>query len=155
MSRFTISRYTLQPSTLIAVVLSLCASPSLAATVVATERYQMERSFGCTPELTSCTAYFPAPGDNHRLNLTRISCWITGSVTVQLATVQLWSAKGSRLLSEFLPIVAPAVNGSQVLNEAIEMQVGSKQNVVLEVQAGSGKFSGADCTLTGTMETLG
>jgi hypothetical protein len=131
--------------------LLLSGGPSLGATVIATEQYQAELPAACA---SFCRVEFPAPAAKHRLNLTRVSCWITGNVAINLATLQLISAENSRLLSQFLPIVAPAVSGNQLLNQTVDMQVGPKQHARIEFERTAGDFAGADCTVTGTVDTL-
>jgi hypothetical protein len=125
------------------------------ATVIATEHYQAELTLSCG--LDVCSGSFPKPGNKHRQNITRISCYVdsTDGSTFNYGFAELKSANNVRILRQWLPADHSSSAGVHTLNRAVDMQVGSEQNirVVLFVDATSTVGDGY-CTASGTRDTL-
>jgi hypothetical protein len=120
--------------------------------VIATEYYQVELVLTCPG---SCFGSFPKPGNKRRLNITRMSCLITGAPasTYDYGYAELQSASNARVLRQFLPADHSSPAGYHSLNRAVDIRVGSQQHimVVLNLNSAAGSFA---CTASGTRDTL-
>jgi hypothetical protein len=128
-----------------------------AATVIASVHYQAQLELTCI--MTSCAGNFPKPGANRQLNVTRMSCFLNGSVgsTFARAIIELQRADSSHLVSQYLPVdhsVSSATSGLHTLNRAVDMQVVGAQHIAVTLALASGTATVAACTASGTLDTL-
>ena len=138
----------------VAVTLSLTSNPSPAATVVSSQHYQKEIPLTCGAQ--TCSGTFPKPGTTHQLNLTRMSCQLRGPAGSEYDTgqLQLHASDGSHVLYEHLPVEHSSSNGYHILDRAIDVQVGAKQYINVDLFLVGGSALYGFCTAFGTLDTL-
>jgi hypothetical protein len=122
-----------------------------AATVVETAHYQATLTLNCAA-VAQCIGDFPKPGRRRRLNITRMSCYVAGDVTLVQGLVQLFDADGPLGVVQFLPADHSGFGGITI-NSAVDMQITAQQYIYVSLSlAGSADF--ALCTATGTLDVL-
>jgi hypothetical protein len=127
-----------------------------AATVLSTVHYQVDLAFTCGG--SGCIGDFPKPGANHRLNITRISCYMRGpsGSTFEFGEAQVQDKTNqATYLREYLPADFTGADGSQLINRAVDMQIGANQHLHVIIQLANFMANYGQCTATATMETLG
>jgi hypothetical protein len=124
-----------------------------AATVIATDHYQAELTLNCTGNI--CFGFFPKPGNKRRLNITRMSCYIfgPGASAFVFGQAELMSAASAHILYQYLPVDFSSSTGDHTLNRAVDMQVGSQQQIRVDLFLSSAATLGR-CTAGGTRDTL-
>jgi hypothetical protein len=125
-----------------------------AAKVLSTVHYQADLTLDCANSY-SCGGRFPAPGAHRRLNVTRMSCALTGPVDSKFyfAQLVLRSPSGDKLLVQQLPGDQSSFDFHS-LNSAIDVQVINAQYLEVNVALVSGPLTFASCNATGTLDTL-
>jgi hypothetical protein len=125
-----------------------------AAVVLSTVHYQAELPLSCGANV--CAGDFPRPGVNRRLNATRVTCLFQGSSdsTYNRGWIELRALADSHLLYQFLPVDYQST-GAHVINRAIDVQVGAKQHLRIDLRMGIGDASSGTCSVTGALDTLG
>jgi hypothetical protein len=126
-----------------------------AASVVSSMHYQAELDLSCSN--TTCAGDFPAPGPHRQLTVTRISCVLIGTASAAFrnGNVELVNLAGAHLLFEHLPVdYFDSSGGVHTLNRAVDVRVGSQQHVKIDLNLETGAAALADCTATGTLDTL-
>src|SRR4051812_7496344 len=87
------------------VVLALWAvlTGTAAAAVVSSVHYQAQMNLNCVN--SNCSGNFPALADKHRLNLTRVNCFLAGSPGTEYnyGEVSLRTATNVLRLQQYLP----------------------------------------------------
>jgi hypothetical protein len=137
---------------------ALCAGAmtAQAATVVSSAHYQTQIVLSdCTT--IQCLGTFPAPGANHRLNITRINCYLLTLINARFewGHMDLVNANNKVILAEYLPIDFDSSDGQQhVLNQALDIQVAATQHINVAFDIEAGHFIRGTCTGMGTLDTL-
>ena len=124
-----------------------------AAKVVSTVHYQANLILTCLPSV--CSGKFPAPGAHRRLNVTRMTCSITGPTnsTFYFGELVLYNANQHVLLVQHLPGEHTSQDYSS-LNRAVDVQAVSTQYIGVTLALVGGNAIFAACDATGTMDTL-
>jgi hypothetical protein len=126
-----------------------------AATVVSTVHYQAQIALTCVG--SGCQGSFATPGANHRLNVTRISCYMRGpsGATYEWGEAELQNETNNPLFSQYLPADFTGADGSQLINRAVDVRVSANQHLLVRIQLANFQAYYAYCSATGTKETLG
>lgn len=148
--------------TLSALTLSAGVMAAQAATVLSSVHYQRRITLVCgtASNDTICQGSFAAVADKHRLNLTRMSCFMfspPGSEFSQGVVALRNATGGNPVVFQYMPSVRSASDGAHTLNQKIDMQVAATQHVdVLLAIVTNGAINGnhGECTATGTVDTL-
>ena len=127
-----------------------------ASTILSTAHYQASIDLVCAGG--SCNGDFPKPGLNHQLNVTRVSCILTGTAgsIYDLGVANFINSAGVFVFHESLP--EDYSDGlAHSVNSAIDMQLvgGQHLQISLAILAGTGTAKFVFCTATGTLSTLG
>jgi hypothetical protein len=122
-----------------------------ALTVVSTVHYQAFIELVCQPN--GCSGPFRKVGRNRRLNITRMSCYVsTNPPTKAAGYIQLANDTASNPLLQFLPVDDfDADSGTNLFNSAVDMQVPSGWHLSVQFNVATGTPNQALCTATGTL----
>lgn len=140
---------------ILAVLLTtLSGQPSEGATVVSSVHYQKKIIMTCASVV--CAGNLPAPGVGKRLNLTRMNCGLFGSggSTISYGKLDLRNASNSVVLVQYLPGVFSSPSGVHTINQEVDVQVAATQQIAVSLLMASGSAGSAECTGTGTLDTL-
>lgn len=125
-----------------------------AAKITSTVHYQANIGLDCSE--TRCSGSFRRPGSHHRINITRISCVLTGPAgsTFTFGELRLDPPHASSV-AQYLPVDFSSSDGSHTLNRAVDMQIEARDQLTVLLFLASGTAFSAACTVTGTLSTLG
>jgi hypothetical protein len=142
---------------LCALVLTFCAGTLTAhATTVTSVHYQKQIFLSdCTG--TFCGGAFPVPGTSHRLEITRVNCFLAASAgsTLLYGQIQLTNSNNTVALAQFLPIDYTSPDGqARTLNQAVDVLVGPTQHLNVSFNFATGTVVQGICTASGTLDTL-
>jgi hypothetical protein len=125
-----------------------------AATVVSTVHYQAELGLSCSG--SQCFGAFPKLGENRRLTVTRITCYLQGGSdsTFYFGSISVVAAT-TVLLSEFLPEDYSNSIGVHIFNRAVDVQVASGQYIYVASSVVNGDYAeSTTCSVAGTLDRL-
>jgi len=136
-------------------VAAATTTTGLAAAVISTVHYQEQFNVTCVS--IECEGAFKRPGASKQLNVTRVSCLLIGDANsvVDRIEVHLQRADGLVLVRQHLPVGYSSPSGKHTVNDAVDFQVAAIQHIGIYAILAAGTLSGAACTATGTLDTLG
>jgi hypothetical protein len=128
-----------------------------AVQVVSTSNYQVALPLNCYAGATTCWGDLPVVRPRRRLNLTRISCWMTTATYSKftLGQVDLRRGDTSLTLVSVLPADYSTDFGYHSLNRAVDIhiQTGHHVRILLDIASG-GQTNASACTAHGTLDVL-
>ncbi len=137
-----------------AACLMLSAAPLPAQTVVETAHYQSQIVMSC--DSVVCAGALDSPGRKRRLHVTRIACEFKGTpkIPFRYGAVELRQPDGAHVLYQYLPPGHSSATGVHSINQAVDVQVGARQNLVVELVLAGGSAIGGSCNAAGTLSRL-